>query len=178
MSKQLIHSYQDKLDAVYLIKKQGNIASVARFLGIYPTLLYTWYRQYQYGGPSALMPKSCIQQYRPEMRIAIVEDLLKKNVSLQEASAIFGVSSRTLSRWLRLVKERGFTALFDTIPNHVLPGMPNQKKKKDEPLTELEQLREENKRLRAELDLIKKVDALVSKRCNPTRRSALKPSKD
>ena len=39
-------------------------------------------------------------------------------------------------------------------------------------------LREENMRLRAELDLIKKVNALVAERCKPTRRSAWKPSKD
>ena len=114
--------------------------------------------------------------YDPQTRIAIVEDLQNKDISLHDASAIFGISRRTLERWLQKVKESGFTSLFDRIPSNSVPGM--GRKKKEVPKTELEQLTEENMRLRAELDLIKKVDALVAKRCKLTKQSVRKPSKD
>ena len=176
MSKQFKHSLEEKLDAIRLYNRIGNMAEVARVLDVCPSLVNAWVMQYQLRGPSSLIPKSTIQSYGPEVRIAIVEDLRNKNVSLREASAVFGISTKTISRWMQLAEERGFTALFDRIPKNHIPGMP-RKKKKDEPLTELEQLREENMRLRAELALIKKVDALVEKRCKPTRKSVRKPSK-
>ena len=176
MSKELKHSFEEKLQAVSLYERKGNKAEVARFLGICPALVWLWVHQYSIGGPQALLPRPKDIVYDPQTRIAIVEDLRNKEVSLSDASAIFGISSRTLSRWLRSVEEGGFTSLFDRIPSNSVPGM--GRKKKDMPQTELEQLREENMRLRAELDLIKKVNALVSERCKPTKKSVRKPSKD
>ena len=176
MSKEIIHSFDEKIQAVNLYKKRRSKAEVARFLGLCPSLIDLWVRQYYIGGPSALTPKSTGATYDPRTRIAIVEDLLNKAVSLRDASALFGVSSRTLGRWLRSVEESGFTSLFDRIPSNSVPGM--GRKRKEAPQTELEQLREENMRLRAELDLIKKVNSLVAERCKPTRGSARKPSKD
>jgi len=177
MSKQFKHNLEDKLEAVRLYEKCGSEQRVSNLLGICPSLVHTWVQLYRLHGPSALIPRATSQTYSPEIRIAIVEDLRNKNVSLRSASALFNVPAHTLSRWCRAVEERGFTALFDKIPQNHIPGMP-LKKRKTEPLTELEQLREENMRLRAELDLIKKVDALVAKRCEPTRKSVRKPSKD
>ena len=176
MSKELKHSFEEKMQAVSLYERKGNKAEVARFLGLCPSLLDLWVRQYQLGGPSALIPHSNGIVYDPQTRIAIVEDLRNKDVSLRDASAIFGVSHRTLERWLQSVEDSGFTSLFDRVPCNYVPGM--GRKKKEAPKTELEQLREENMRLRAELDLIKKVDALVAERCKPTRKSVRKPSKD
>lgn len=155
MSKQFKHSLEEKMEAIRLYRKIGNLSEVARVLGVCPSLVYTWIMQYHIGGPSSLIPKTTMQSYSPEVRIAIVEDLRNKSVSLREASAMFGISTKTLSRWKRSVEEKGFTALFDSIPRNHIPGMP-RKKKTEEPLTELERLREENMRLRAELDLDKR----------------------
>ena len=177
MSKEFVHTLEEKLTAVRLYEKKGNITEVGRIMGVCPSLIHSWIRSFSLNGPASLIPKKSHQIYDPEMRIAIVEDIRDKEVSLREASAIFGVSTKTLSRWLKDVEDRGFTALFDRIPSTKVPGMTRMKKQK-EPLTELEQLREENMRLRAELDLIKKVDALVAKRCKPIRKSVRKPSKD
>ena len=106
-----------------------------------------------------------------------LQELLKKELPLTEASAVFGVSIRTLSRWINTVKQKGFTGLYDDIPSLAVPTMANKRKNKGEPMSELEQLRAENLRLRAELDLIKKVDALVSERCKRITGSVQKPSK-
>jgi transposase-like protein len=90
---------------------------------------------------------------------------------------MFGVSIRTLGRWLKLVQQQGFTGLFDRVPSSAIFTMSKKRKNKGEPLSELEQLKEENLRLRAELDLIKKVEALVSERCKRITESVQKPSK-
>ena len=116
MSKQFKHSLEEKLDAIRLYNRIGNMAEVARVLDVCPSLVNAWVMQYQLRGPSSLIPKSTIQSYGPEVRIAIVEDLRNKNVSLREASAVFGISTKTISRWMQLAKERGYTALFDRIP--------------------------------------------------------------
>lgn len=176
MSKEIKHSFEEKMQAVNLYVRKGNKVEVARFLGLCPSLVDLWVHQYYLGGPSALIPRSNGIVYDPQTRIAIVEDLQNKDISLHDASAIFGISRRTLERWLQKVKESGFTSLFDRIPSNSVPGM--GRKKKEVPKTELEQLTEENMRLRAELDLIKKVDALVAKRCKLTKQSVRKPSKD
>ena len=173
MSK--IYSFDEKIQAVKLFQKNGSKAEVSRFLGIPQSLIYTWVTQYYYGGPSALLPKERNQTYDERMKIAIVEDIINKQLSLHKASFIFGISQESLTRWVQGVKEGGFTTLFGNIPKNITIGM---KKKKDEPKTELEMLREENMRLRAELDLIKKVDALVAKRCKRTIKSEQKPSKN
>ena len=135
MSKEIIHSFDEKIQAVNLYKKRRSKAEVARFLGLCPSLIDLWVRQYYIGGPSALTPKSTGATYDPRTRIAIVEDLLNKAVSLRDASALFGVSSRTLGRWLRSVEESGFTSLFDRIPSNSVPGM--GRKRKEAPQTEL-----------------------------------------
>lgn len=176
MSKELKYSFEEKMQAIRLYETKGNKAEVARFLGICPALVWLWVHQYSLGGPQALLPRSNGIVYDPQTRIAIVEDLRNKEVSLYDASVVFGISTRTLRRWLQSVEEGGFTSLFDRVPSNSVPGM--GRKKKEAPRTELEQLREENMRLRAELDLIKKVNALVAERCKPTKKSVRKPSKD
>lgn len=178
MSNVFKYSFEERLDAVKLYSKLGNFKEVSRRTGINVSLIRFWVRRCEEDGPHSLNPSAKNRVYSPEIKISIVEEMRKKELSLSEASLAFGVPKKTVHTWFRKVEEKGYCALFDSIDkDRLLSGMP-RKKKKDEPLTELEQLREENMRLRAELDLIKKVDALVAKRCKPTRKSVRKPSKD
>ena len=178
MSNVFKYSFEERLDAVKLYSKLGNSKEVSRRTGICSSLIKFWVRQCEERGISSLITDGKNRTYSPEIKISIVEELKKNELSLSEASLAFDVPRKTINNWCHKVEEGGYCALFDHIDNdYLLTGMP-RKKKKDEPLTELEQLREENMRLRAELDLIKKVDALVAQRCKPRRKSALKPSKD
>jgi len=171
------YSFDDKLTAMKLYVRINNAAEVARILGFNKTLVRIWYRQYTLGGVKALLPLTTGIKHDLYTRISIVEDLLKNELSLIDASAVFGISYSTLNKWVKSVKKEGFTSLFDSKPSNKQPG--TEKRKKDvEALSELEQLREENMRLRAELDLIKKVDALVSERCKRIVKSEQEPSKN
>lgn len=177
MSKIYKYSFEAKIEAVKLYIRLRNAAETGRILEINSSLILMWHRQYMIGGPKILLPQSHGNEYDVYNRILITEELLKKDLTLTDASAMFGVSIQTLRRWVKTVKQQGFTGLFDRIPSSAIPTMTNKRKKKNEPLSELEQLREENLRLRAELDLIKKVEALVSERCKRITESVQKPSK-
>lgn len=178
MSNLFKYSFEEKLDAVRLYSKLGNGEEVSRRTGICAGLIRFWVRQCESNGISSLIPDGKNRTYSPEIRISIVEEIKKKKLNLNEASLAFNLPRRTIYKWCQKVEADGYCALFDHIDkDKLLTGMP-RKKKKEEPLTELEQLREENMRLRAELDLIKKVDALVAKRCKPIRKNARRPSKD
>ena len=178
MSNVFKYSFEERLEAVKLYKKYGNSQEVSRRTGISSSLIKFWVRQCDEKGIVSLIPDGKNQEYSPEIKISIVEELTKKELTLSEASLAFDVPRKTINNWCNKVKEGGYCALFDPIKKeYLLTGM-SGKKKKEEPLTELEQLREENMRLRAELDLIKKVDALVAQRCKPTRKSVRKPSRD
>ena len=177
MSKHNNYTFEEKINAIRMYMHLKNAAETGRILGINASLITIWYRQYQVAGPKSLLPLSTSVHHDLYNRIFITEEILKKNLSLVDASAIFGVAACTLRRWVRVVKKQGFTGLFDKIPSNAVPNMAKKKKSK-ESLTELEQLREENLRLRAELDLIKKVDALVSERCKRVIESVQKPSKN
>ena len=177
MSNNYKYSFEAKIEAVKLYIRLGNAAETGRILEINSSLILMWHRQYLNGGPKVLLLQSHGNEYDVYDRILITEEFLKKDLTLTDASAMFGVSIRTLGRWLKLVKQQGFTGLFDRIPSSAVPNMAKKRKNKIEPLSELEQLREENRRLRAELDLIKKVEALVSERCKRITESVQKPSK-
>ena len=171
------YGFDTKIEAVRLYIRLRNAAEAGRILKIHSSLIRMWHRQYLIGGPKALIPQSSSNEYDIYDKILITEELLKKDITLTDASAMYGVSSRTLGRWLKSVQQQGFTGLFDRIPPSSVPTMAKKRKKKSEPLSELEKLREENLRLRAELDLIKKVEALVSERCKRITESVQKPSK-
>ena len=144
MSKYYKYSLEDKLDAIRLYVRLKNASEVGRITGISVPLITIWYRQYQAGGPHALRIQSHGNKYDFHDRVSITEELLKKELPLTEASAVFGVSIRTLSRWINTVKQKGFTGLYDDIPSLAVPTMANKRKNKGEPMSELEQLRAEN----------------------------------
>lgn len=178
MSRLKINSLDDKLEAVRMYSKLGNFKEVSRRTGISASLIKFWVRLCEDNGPTSLISLQENRKYTPEMKISCVEEMKAKKLSLMEASVAFGIPKKTLHCWSQRVKEGGYSSLFEHINKEtILMGTP-KKKKKGEPLTELEQLREENMLLRAELDLIKKVDALVAKRCKPTIKSGHKPSRD
>ena len=171
------YGFETKIEAVRLYIRLKNAAEAGRILKIHSSLIRMWHRQYLIGGPKTLIPQCSSNEYDIYDKILITEELLKKDITLTDASAMYGVSSRTLGRWLKSVQQQGFTGLFDKIPSSAVPTMAKKRKNKSEPLSELEQLREENLRLRAELDLIKKVEALVTERCKRITESVQKPSK-
>ena len=99
------YSFDAKIEAVRLYIRLKNAAEAGRILNVSSSLILMWHRQFLVGGPKALIPQSSGNEYDVYDRILITEELLKKDLTLTDASAMFGVSIRTLRRWLKSVQQ-------------------------------------------------------------------------
>ena len=98
-----------------------------------------------------------------EFRRIVVLDIENNGISLVQASIKYGVSASRLKVWLRTYRNGGIEALSITKKRGRPPGM-GRPKKVQKPETELERLQRENRELKIELALLKKVKALVEER--------------
>ena len=172
------HSYEDRLKYMKMLEAGDSITSIHKHYGIGDGLLKTLWVKYQHEGPSALVKKKNIRA-DGALKEQIVRDIQENFLTLYEASVKYDVSINRLSVWLRAVREKGYTALYEyKKPGRLPKDMGRPKKKKPEEMTELERLRYENERLRAENALLKKVKALVEEREARLREIGRKPSKD
>ena len=172
------HSYEDRLKYMKMLEAGYSIEYIHKHYGIGRELLTSLWIKYQNDGPSALIKKEIIHA-DGALKETIVRDIQENFLTLYEASVKYDVSGTRLSVWLRMVREKGYTALYE----HKKPGRPSKdmgrpKKKKPEEMTELERLRYENECLRTENALLKKVRALVEERNAHLREIGQKPSKN
>ena len=108
----------------------------------------------------------CRQEYTRSdatFRYKVVLDIENNGISLTQASIKYGVSASRLVIWLRTYRLGGIEALSITKKRGRPPGM-GRPKKVQKPETELERLQRENRELKIELALLKKVKALVEER--------------
>ena len=106
------------------------------------------------------------QQYNRSnaiFRHNVVLDIENNGISLVQASIKYGVSTSSLSVWLKTYRTGGIEALSITKKRGRPPGM-GRPKKVQKPETELERLQRENRELKIENALLKKVKALVEER--------------
>jgi len=172
------HSLEDRLEYMKLLEAGYSFNYIHTQYGIDHSLLASLWIKYQRGGPAALIQKKYLRA-DGSLKEQIVRDVQENFLTLYEASVKYDVSATRLSIWLRTVRERGYSALYEyKIPGRPLKNMGRPKKKKPEEMTELERLRYENECLRAENALLKKVRALVEEREARLRGTGRKPSKN
>lgn len=105
------------------------------------------------------------QQYTGEYKQNVVEDMRKNNLSQGETAKKYHISRSMIQRWERRYLEEGPDGLNidrrrrGTVDSGVRKG---RKPKLDKQIEE--DLIAENQRLRAEVDYLKKLNALVSER--------------
>jgi transposase len=81
-----------------------------------------------------------------EVKVAYVKQIHEKKMTTPQAAKEAGVNEGTIYAWLKKYRED---------PENALPGSGNQKPEDEE----LRKLKEENKRLQAEIDFLKNVTA-------------------
>jgi len=92
------------------------------------------------------------------LKKAVIDEVIKKSLSYAETIAKYGISFTSLKTWLRKYRHGGYEELLATRPRGRPPKMPKPKRTKG--MSELEQLREENEYLKAEVAYLKKLKAL------------------
>lgn len=165
MNKKKHHDVPFKLKAVKrLLELKESKSKISSELGINESTLRKWVRYYKYYGIKGLASKS--NTYTLAFKLKVLQQMKKRCLSLKQASLEYGIpSDSTVLTWLRIYEQEGKLGL-SKITTGRPKKMPLKKTKKQSkvPLTREQKLVEENKSLRAELDLLKKLDALIQAR--------------
>jgi len=118
------------------------------------------------------MPKGIPnKQYTGEFKQRTIEDMRENGLSQGEASTKYQVTRSMIQRWERIYLEQGAEELYvdrrgrASAASGTRKGRPPKLDKKVE-----EDLIAENQRLRAEVDYLKKLNALVSERVQREKR--------
>lgn len=175
-----MHSIEEWLSAIKLYESGATLRSVAHACHLDEHDLDLKIKYYKKYGKEALRPQSTPRYYSPELKEAVVRSYLEEYLSLNETALKYNVSRDRVKRWLRIVRQQGYGALYsvhreESVHNE---AMSRPRKKRLEDMTELERLRYENEYLKAENALLKKVQALVREREAPLTKIGQEPSKN
>lgn len=166
---------ETKLKAVRLYRSGKGTSTIGRVLGVTGSQVLRWVNLYNIGGKKALCNRNrMVDAAKKEECVRLV---LEKGLSCEQAAIRNQIGRSSLARWVDMARKTGGYEVFKKKPiRRSTMGRP-RKKQLDE-MTELERLRYENLCLRAEIDLLKKVEALAEARERSGKKTGRTPSKD
>ena len=156
------HDYSALLKYMHMLEEGYSVNYIHTKYGIDDSRLSKLWFLYQREGPKVLH-RQAYTRSNSEFRRKVVLDIENNGISLVQASIKYGVSAIRLSVWLKTYRIGGIEALSITKKRGRPPGM-GRPKKVQKPETELERLQRENRELKIEIALLKKVKALVEER--------------
>ena len=170
------HDFAARIRYMRLLETGSSFKSIHKEYGIDTTLLKVLWEKYQIFGKAGLKKRTKIKADF-ELKKKIVLDIEENHLTLHAASFKYNASPQCIYVWQKLYRENGWAALESITRRGRLPGM-GRPRKNSKPLTELERLRRENRELKTENALLKKVRALVEERNARLRAIGQKPSKN
>jgi len=165
MYKRNKYDYEFRLQCVEAVLKDNrSLKEVAKEKGFDESNLRLWVRFYQTYGNSGLKPRMK-RQYDPAFKLAVLEAIDKELLSLREACVRFNIPSESvIINWRKAYESKGQSGLIPQAkgrPKQMKPPIKRKAKKSAQPLTREEELLLENEYLKAENELLKKLQALV-----------------
>lgn len=128
---------------------------VARRLGVSHDAVRALHDRWRLWGPEALMTKTTRRTYTFAQKHALVQRVLAGETKLAVAQDMGLSSPNLLAKWVRAFVRQGEAGLRPTPL-----GRPRAAQRPEAELSELDRLRRENERLRAEVAYLGKVRAL------------------
>jgi transposase-like protein len=104
----------------------------------------------------------------------VVREVLGKCLSCEQTALKYGVGRSSLARWVALVRQAGSIDVLERRERKT--GIQMGRPRKQEPQTELEKLKLENEYLKAEVALLKKMQALLDSKKAQNKGSGRTPS--
>lgn len=141
--------------AVAWFEKGVADTATSTLLGVPREPVKRLYRRWKIRGRGALVAKATKPSYSFEFKLALVERFIAGETTAYLAAEADLSSPRLLETWVRVYRREGADALRPK-PN----GRPRKPDSPPPELSELEQLRQENERLRAEVAYLGKLRAL------------------
>ena len=171
--------YDDKLKLKlvhrYLAGSSGIQELVERY-GVSRTALQTWVLRFREKGAAGLVRRRRVL-YSAQFKLSVLRRARNQSLSLEQVAAIYNVrgGGGAVARWQRQYDEDGFEGLKHKGPARKMPKSPETPPAQTDDARTLEQLREENADLRAEVAYLKKLEALVRAKRQAARKKR-KPS--
>jgi transposase len=168
MSRKVKYKYDFKVRCVkQVLNHHQTVDAVSKLNGCHHTTLHDWIRFYEKFGKKSLLPRKN-NTYSLRFKLKVVKAIDKDSSSFSQACLEFNIPTKSvIMKWQRNYKKEGIIGL------NIKPrGKPKSmqfkraKKKSNKPLTREEELLVENESLRAELDLLKKLQALIQQEQN------------
>ena len=166
-------TYEEKLKIVKENQEGYGREYLSKKYGISKYTIRSWIHSYEILGEEGLKKSMVDSSYSGEFKLSVLEYRQIKGLSYQETAEHFKIKHRsTIAGWQRQYKEKGFEGLCGEKGRPKKLGDSNMAKDK---LTttekeELIKLRQENLYLRARLEYEKKLEALVQKRLQKTKK--------
>lgn len=163
------YSIEDKKKYIKLIESgKHSIRSAAKEIGVSKSVGERWLKTYKALGIEALIkkPRNHYTKYCSEFKLYAIEYKKDNHLSFNQASADLGVAIATLTRWEQIYLEEGEEGLSVSANRRPYKTMKNRESKINSSKGK-EELIEENERLRAEIDYLKKCIALTQEKGKP-----------
>lgn len=161
-----------KLKAVQMYRRGKGSSVIGRELGVSRSQVRRWVNQYKTNGAEVL---SSHNRYVPvEKKKEFVREVLDKHLSCEQTALKHGVGRSSLARWVAMVRQSGDIGVLERRERKT--GTQMGRPRKHEPQTELEKLKLENEYLKAEVALLKKMQALLDSKKAQNKRTGRAPS--
>ena len=157
------HTQEFKLEVInYHLSGQGGQKLTAQRFGVSRINVRTWLSAYERNGIEGLSHRG--RRYDGEFKSRVVEYMYEHDLSPKAVAARFDVLFGTVALWDKIYRERGRVALLNTkrgrpphmSHSHEKPSAPKSDENKSQ-----EELLAEIRYLRAEVDYLKKLKALI-----------------
>ena len=164
MERKVKYDYAFKLECVELVlKKHYSAGYVSGLKGPNESNIRKWINFYKFYGKAGLLPRKN-KSYSIDFKLKVIKAIKQESLSLSETLIKFNIpDSAIVLKWQKDFVNFGFEAL-QSKPRGKPKSMSDFKRKKrksDKPLTREEELLIENESLRCELDILKKLQALI-----------------
>lgn len=169
-------TYEEKLKIIKEYEEGYGYNYLAKKYSVYKYTIRNWVQSYRILGEEGLRKSVTDNSYSGEFKLSVLEYRQINGLSYQETAKHFKIKqSSTIAGWQRQYREKGFEGLCGKKGRPKKPGDSNMTKDKAKALTssekeELIKLRKENLYLRARLEYEKKLEALVQKRLQKTKK--------
>lgn len=152
-----------------IIRGSLSASSVAHDLGLAAAMVRRWMKFYELYGIAGLQRRSN-REFSVKLKLKVLEGIDSGMFSIKESALKFNIAAESsIINWQRNYEKFGILGLENRPRGRpkIMNDYKRKQRKSDKPLTREEELLLENERLRAEIAVLKKLDALILARKKP-----------
>jgi len=164
MKKTRKHGTEFRLKIIKKYLRGHSVTGLAKKWDVTRSEVKKWIDHYNSGGIRGLLPKPH-SHYTKEFKLNVVKTYKDNGLSLRACCMQFNIAAQsTVSSWAKKYERFGLKGLMVQKGKSMRMKKEKLSAEKPQPLTRLEELEKDNLYLRAEVDYLKKLEALTRKK--------------